>query len=129
MIWDHVLKVELGEYTIYSLTCNLGDDAPCRQFCSAHPDGHDLIQVHYTECVNTQYENGCIIAEWVNDGGIESVEFSHTIELPVEYQWNASRDYPQLRVGQFMGATEEALLVERMNITETERFDAIRESH
>ena len=102
MIWDHVLKVELGEYTSYTLTCNLGDDAPCHQVHPAH---------HMEGCndagvkrVNTVYEHGCVIAEWINDGGIESVEFSHTIELPVEYQWNASQDYPQLRVGRFMGA-------------------------
>ena len=42
------------------------------------------------------YKGGCIIAEWVNDGGIESVEFEHTIAIPVTYQWNASHDYPTL---------------------------------
>lgn len=92
---DHVLKVEMGEFTNYHLTCNLDDAADCHQVCATHQDGCDPMDVE-GECVREVYRNGCTIAEWVNDGGIEAVGFEHTVEIPVTYQWNASHDYPSL---------------------------------
>ena len=92
---DHVLKVEMGEFTNYHLTCNLDDAADCHQVCTTHPDGCDPMDVE-GECVREVYRNGCTIAEWVNDGGIEAVGFEHTVEIPVTYQWNASHDYPSI---------------------------------
>lgn len=94
---DHVLKVEMGEFTTYKLVCNLDDAADCHQVCATHLDGCDPMETE-GECVREVYRNGCTIAEWVNDGGIESVGFEHTIEIPVKYQWNASHDYPSLHV-------------------------------
>ena len=93
----HVLKVELGEYTDYRLICNLDDAAHCHQVCTVHNEG-GCNQIDAGLCVIGPYKNGCIIAEWVNDGGIEAVEFSHIIQLPVTYQWNASHDHPRLIV-------------------------------
>jgi hypothetical protein len=94
---DHVLKVEMGETTSYQLTCNLGDDAACHKVCGVHPEGGcDDPDNDGPECSTHTYEGGCIVAEWVNDGGIEAVEFEHTIEIPVGYQWNASHDYPSI---------------------------------
>src|ERR1017187_7411855 len=97
----HVLKIELGEFTGYHLTCNLDDAASCHQVCETHMDGgcaetHLDLDIDQAPCVSAVYRGGCVIAEWVNDGGIESVDFDHTIELPVEYQWNASHEYPTL---------------------------------
>jgi hypothetical protein len=95
MMSDHVLKVEMGEFTNYHLICNLDDAADCHQVCVTHPDGCDPMDVE-GECVREVYRNGCTVAEWVNDGGIESVGFAHTVEIPVTYQWNASHDYPSI---------------------------------
>jgi len=91
----HVLKVELGEFTTYHLTCNLDDTAPCHLICATHPEG-GCGEPDEDECVTQVYQRGCTIAEWVNDGGIEAVEFNHTIEIPVTYEWRASHDYPAL---------------------------------
>ena len=99
---DHVLQVSMGEYTRYHLTCNLTDEAPCHMTCEAHPEGHDNDDL-VDSCVMRSYAGGCIIAEWVNDGGIETVDFDHTIELPVSYQWNASHDYPSISVSGPLG--------------------------
>jgi hypothetical protein len=94
---DHVLKVEMGEITSYHLSCNLGDDAACHKVCGVHPEGGcDDPDNDGPECSTHTYEGGCIVAEWVNDGGIEAVEFEHTIEIPVGYQWNASHDHPSI---------------------------------
>lgn len=95
---DHVLKVELGEFTTYRLICNLDDTAECHQTCTTHPEGGCGDPDNSDECVSGVYEHGCVVAEWVNDGGIESVEFEHTIELPVTIEWRASQDYPSLHV-------------------------------
>ena len=84
---DHILKVELGEYTNYRLICNLDDTAPCHQLCSTHPEGGCDNLDDERECVMDAYERGCVVAEWVNDGGIESVGFEHTLELPVDYRF------------------------------------------
>ncbi len=86
---DHVLKIELGWPTLYTLTCNLGDDARCHQV-PAVGEGSDGEWVGYGECV---------IAEWVNDGGIENVGFEHIIEFPVSYHWANEGEYPVLEVG------------------------------
>jgi hypothetical protein len=94
---DHVLKVGLGENTSYHLVCNLDDTADCRRVCATHPEGCDPLEVE-GECVRTVYIGGCVVAEWVNDGGIETVDFEHSLELPVTYQWNASHDYPSIHV-------------------------------
>ena len=95
---DHVLKVELGEFTNYTLVCNLDDAAGCHQTCVTHPEGGCGDFDAEEECVTKVYEYGCTVAEWVNDGGIEAVEFSHTLELPVKIEWRASHDYPSLHV-------------------------------
>jgi hypothetical protein len=95
-IADHVLTVTMGEYTTYRLTCNLGADAPCHLTCHTHPEGGCGEPDDDRECVQVVYEGGCIIAEWVNDGGIECVGFEHTIELPMRYQWDAGHDAPML---------------------------------
>jgi len=101
---DHVLKVTMGEFTQYHLTCNLDDTAPCHLVCTIHPEGGCDDPDFEDECVQFVYENGCVVAEWVNDGGIESVGFDHTLELPVRYQWNASHDSPSIHV---LDATDE----------------------
>lgn len=90
---DHTLKVEMGEFTTYRLTCNLDDAAECHLVCVTHPDGHDDMPDEEA-CVKEVYRNGCVIAEWVNDGGIESVGFTHTVDLPVNFYWDAGHDSP-----------------------------------
>lgn len=94
----HVLKVELGEFTRYHLTCNLNSTHPCRQVCRTHPEGGCGDPDVEGTCYTIAYEHGCVIAEWVNDGGIESVGFDHTLELPIEYHWEAAHDSPILEV-------------------------------
>lgn len=81
----HVMRVEMGESTSYRLTCNLGDDAECHQVCETHPEGGCGMELE--TCVKKVYSGGCVVAEWVNDGGIESVTFEHTVEFPVYYEW------------------------------------------
>ena len=121
---DHVLKVEMGESTNYHLTCNLDDAADCHQVCTAHPevctahlDGCYPMDVE-GECVREVYRNGCTIAEWVNDGGIESVGFEHIVEIPVMYQWNASHDYPSIHAASVP-------VLETPPPTENDRLNAI----
>jgi hypothetical protein len=110
---EHILKVELGEFTRYHLTCNLDDSAACHQCCATHPEGgcaekHLDPDIDQAPCVQEVYRNGCVIAEWVNDGGIESVGFDHTVELPVTYYWDGAHDFPILSVLQriLSGAAE-----------------------
>ena len=106
---EHVLKVEMGEFTRYHLTCNLDDSAACHQCCATHLEGGCGDPDVGYECVQRVYEHGCIVAEWVNDGGIEGTEFEHTVEIPVEYHWDGAHDYPILSVLQriLSGAAEE----------------------
>jgi len=94
---EHMLKVEMGEFTTYKLTCHLTDEAECHQTCVTHPEGHDDIPDDHP-CTMEVYRNGCTLAEWVNDGGIEAVQFDHTIELPVRFEWVVSHDYPMMLV-------------------------------
>lgn len=93
---DHILKVELGEFTAYHLTCNLDDAAPCHQTCQRHPEGGCGEPESEGECITSPYEGGCVVAEWVNDGGIEGVQFEHVLELPVAYHWDGGHDFPIL---------------------------------
>ena len=96
---DHTLKVEMGEATVYRLTCHLTDEAMCHKVCGMHPEGGcgEPEDGDDTPCRTETYAAGCVIAEWVNDGGIDSVEFEHTIEIPVTYEWRASHDYPTIQ--------------------------------
>jgi hypothetical protein len=110
---EHVLRVEMGEFTRYHLTCNLDDSAACHQVCATHMEGgcadkHLDPEIDQAPCVQEVYRNGCVIAEWVNDGGIESVGFDHTVELPVTYYWDGAHDFPILSVLQriLSGAAE-----------------------
>ncbi len=95
---EHTLKVELGEFVSYRLTCNLDDTAKCHEVCVTHPDGGCGDPDVQSGCVTEVYWNGCVIAEWVNDGGIDAVGFEYTLELPVTYEWAASHDYPIVSV-------------------------------
>lgn len=92
---DHVMKIDLSELVSYHLTCNLDDTAKCHQTCSTHPDGGCGDPDLESECVTQNYGT-CVIAEWVNDGGIESVQFEHVVEIPVSYYWDGAHDFPIL---------------------------------
>ena len=93
---EHVLRVEIGEFTQYHLTCNLDETAKCHQTCQTHPEGGCDDPDNESECITSPYKGGCVVAEWVNDGGIEAVQFEHTLELPVSYYWDGAHDFPIL---------------------------------
>jgi hypothetical protein len=90
----HMMRVEMGEFTHYRLTCNLGDDAECHQTCETHPEGG--CGMAEETCVKAVYSGGCVIAEWVNDGGIEffwsitclgiATYLRQVTGLPIDYQ-------------------------------------------
>lgn len=114
----HVLKVELGEFTRYHLTCNLNSTHPCRQVCRTHPEGGCGDPDVEGTCYTIAYEHGCVIAEWVNDGGIESVGFDHTLELPIEYHWEAAHDSPILEVAASLAEGGEQDLISRVTVSD-----------
>jgi hypothetical protein len=93
---DHVMKVGFDNGAMaFRLTCNLDYPAKCHQVCQTHLEGGCGEPETEGECDIKDYET-CVIAEWVNDGGIESVLFEFERDIPVSYYWDGAHNFPIL---------------------------------